>query len=172
MWLQGCERLCKVARVTIFVTTYIGGGERTPLRGDEENVSVTSEIDEVVGCLRGASWKCWARLHVRSLQDLSAARVAVGEPVLMTVFVFGGRGISTPSLGLEFSRAASIALVSRGLFFTFRAIFHPFAQFRPFFYPDFSFFRFFSIFRYGILANECRPCVVGHPKQELAYNVW
>jgi hypothetical protein len=51
-----------------------------------------------------------------------------------------------------------------GLIFQDLVHFCPFFRFSSFFGPDFSFFHFFSIFRYGILARRSRPCVVAHPE--------
>jgi hypothetical protein len=58
---------------------------------------------------------------------------------------------------LRIWRAGEFCLVSRGSFFTFRAIFHLFGQFWSIFRVDFSFFRFFRSPRDGILAPRMAP---------------
>jgi hypothetical protein len=73
--------------------------------------------------------------------------------------------------GISKVRWADFALKIRGYFFQFWAVFDPFCQFRRFFGPDFSFFRFFRSPRDGILANESRPCTIAHPKQRLKQDV-
>jgi hypothetical protein len=69
-------------------------------------------------------------------------------------------------------KVVEFCLFSRGSFFTFRSIFHPFGPFRPFLGPDFSVFLFFSIFDDGILAPRMGPCTIAHREKVLRYNVW
>jgi hypothetical protein len=53
-------------------------------------------------------------------------------------------------------KVAEFGLVSRARFFTFRAIFVRFGQFRLFLGPDFSLFVFFPTSSHGILARRTR----------------
>jgi hypothetical protein len=76
------------------------------------------------------------------------------------------------NLGTDFRCEPLRMRISRGSFFTFRSIFHPFGPFRPFLGPDFSVFCFFSIFGDGILARRNPPCVSGHAKTVLKQDDW
>jgi hypothetical protein len=62
-------------------------------------------------------------------------------------------------------------LILRGTFFRFWSIFALIGQFRRFFGPDFSFFRFFRSPRDGILARKSRPCTTAHQKKVLKQDV-
>jgi hypothetical protein len=62
--------------------------------------------------------------------------------------------------------------ISRPSFFHFRSIFKGLGRFSSFFEVDFPFFLFFSILRYGILANRTRGCTIAHRQQELKPRNW
>jgi hypothetical protein len=72
---------------------------------------------------------------------------------------------------VQFSPAGEFCLFQGGPFSSFWAIFAGLGQFWSIFGVHFSFFHFFSIFRYGILAPRTRPCTIGHRKTVLRYNV-
>jgi hypothetical protein len=72
-----CKRLsanCKVPPVTTFVKVVHLGGERTRLRRDVKNVSVTSHQKLRIGSLEG---------KLSAVGKVAVAGVAVGEPVLL-----------------------------------------------------------------------------------------
>jgi hypothetical protein len=62
--------------------------------------------------------------------------------------------------------------ISRGHFSNFSAVLDGFGSFWSIFGRHFSLFRFFWIFRYGILARRIAPCTIGHRKRVLKRANW
>jgi hypothetical protein len=87
-----------------------------------------------------------------------------------------GSGCSQPQLQAHTLPIALMmeglkVLISRALFFSFRAIFGRFSIFRSFLGPDFPFFVIFETRNDGILARRMRPCTTAHHRIVLKQGV-